>query len=133
MKKLASILLAVLLLGTGYPVEGSKKVSYSRAFYMRDDMPFTVRLPGGEKQGLVDISTGRWIIPPRYEQIKQLSNMTAMGNDYLDDVLAVKMDGHGGSLIRRATSWSRRSIPRFVTKGKVCCWWWRAAPNMREA
>jgi hypothetical protein len=77
-------------------VAGAKYASYSRAFDKSDVRPFAVKLPAGEKQGLVDISTGRWIIPPRYEKIKQLSNIRGMGNDYLDDVLAVKVDGQWG-------------------------------------
>ncbi len=96
MKKLVSVLLAALLLGAASPVEGLVNVQVSsQAYYLRDGMPFRVRLPGGEKQGLLHIGTGKWVIPPRFEEVRLLSTMRSMGNDYLD-VFAVKADSRWG-------------------------------------
>lgn len=90
MKRLMSGLLVLLLLGAGC------SAAYSNAFDFRDDVPLQVRLPGGVKLGRVDIGTGRWVIPPRFEETRRFSTQISKGNDYLDDVVKVKLDGKWG-------------------------------------
>ncbi|MDR7868580.1 MAG: WG repeat-containing protein [Sporomusaceae bacterium] len=91
MKRLLCGLMAVLLMGATCP---SARGESSRYNY-NDARTFTVRLPQGERTGLIEIATGRWLIPPRFEAIKMEPN-DAAELEKNDSYLAVKLDGKWG-------------------------------------
>lgn len=66
------------------------------AYDIRDTIPFQVRLPEGEKQGLMLVATGKWVIPPLFDKVTHLYAGSWLGKNYLDDVLAVKAGGRWG-------------------------------------
>ncbi|MDT8902498.1 WG repeat-containing protein [Anaeroselena agilis] len=118
MKKLVFILMAALLLGTACPAEGFVNVQVaSSAYYLRDDMPLRVQLSGGDKQGLLHIGTGKWVIPPRFEEVKLLSTMRSMGNDYLD-IFAVKADGRWGVVDKEGSLLAAPRYSAIIYKGE---------------
>lgn len=90
MKRMLTCLLAAVMLATGLPAAaGEAPYNYN------DTRTFTVRLPQGERTGLLAIATGKWLIPPQFEAIKLDAGNTELLEKY-DSLLAVKVDGKWG-------------------------------------
>lgn len=86
---IVGLALVIGLLAAGY-------AQAAAAYDMRDVMPYGVKLPDGTKRGLMFVETGKWALPPQFEDVKRLYTGIIFGSDYLDDVLAVKVGGKWG-------------------------------------
>lgn len=90
MKRLIICLLAMLLSAV-CPAAAEEAPNYN----YNDTRALAVRLPQGERTGIIEIATGKWLIPPRFEDIKLHPDNT----DELEEngsLVAVKLDGKWG-------------------------------------